>query len=156
MRQGLVSADERCNGTPATSGSPKLTHEEIGQLCAATLNDEAEGAWAQSEVGEGVEEVWERSVSEYAGVLTASGTQQAASSSHLALKPRLSLCTLQHCKLSTTRGLQRRSSRTRRSSRVLTPSTPLQTCLQHYRAESHSARARSSPTSHGQSIRRDS
>ncbi|CAK9786115.1 hypothetical protein CC85DRAFT_283779 [Cutaneotrichosporon oleaginosum] len=52
-----------CDGSPATRGGPKRIHEEIGSLCARTKGfdvEENEGAWAASEVGEGVEEVWER------------------------------------------------------------------------------------------------
>jgi ribonuclease T2 len=46
-----------------------FTHEEIGSFCyRSTLMggesgiERAEREWAQSEVGEGVEEVWERAV----------------------------------------------------------------------------------------------
>lgn len=59
-------ADSRCDGSPATKGGRKRSHEEIGSLCARAKGfdvEENEGAWAQSEVGEGVEEVWERAVS---------------------------------------------------------------------------------------------
>ncbi|BEI84155.1 hypothetical protein CcaverHIS002_0407590 [Cutaneotrichosporon cavernicola] len=52
-----------CDGSPATRAGGKLTHEAIGSLCARTKGfdvEENEAAWAQSEVGEGVEEVWER------------------------------------------------------------------------------------------------
>ncbi|KAL7421859.1 hypothetical protein Q5752_003630 [Cryptotrichosporon argae] len=51
---------------PATEAvAPRYTHEEIGSLCVrsgvwADNFDAAEGEWASSEVGEGVEEVWER------------------------------------------------------------------------------------------------
>ncbi|WWC89319.1 uncharacterized protein L201_004240 [Kwoniella dendrophila CBS 6074] len=51
----------------STSYAPTYTHEEIGSYCLkSTLfggekgYNAAEGEWAQSEVGEGVEEVWER------------------------------------------------------------------------------------------------
>nr|XP_019046330.1 hypothetical protein I302_05074 [Kwoniella bestiolae CBS 10118]OCF25260.1 hypothetical protein I302_05074 [Kwoniella bestiolae CBS 10118] len=51
----------------STSYAPTYTHEQIGSYCLKSplfggekgYND-AEGEWAQSEVGEGVEEVWER------------------------------------------------------------------------------------------------
>lgn len=49
--------------------STTFTHEEIGSFChRSTLMggesgiERAEKEWAQSEVGEGVEEVWERAV----------------------------------------------------------------------------------------------
>lgn len=56
----------RCDGSTAVRGGRKRTHEEIGSQCARAKGfdvEENEGAWAQSEVGEGVEEVWERAVS---------------------------------------------------------------------------------------------
>jgi hypothetical protein len=65
-----VSNTSRCDGTqPSTPTNKKLSHEEIGSLCARAGfdADHAERAWAQSEVGEGVEEVWERVVSEGRG-----------------------------------------------------------------------------------------
>jgi ribonuclease T2 len=47
-----------------------FTHEEIGSFCyrsplmgGESGIERAEREWAQSEVGEGVEEVWERAVS---------------------------------------------------------------------------------------------
>ena len=50
--------------------SSTLGHEEIASFCLRSDvfggqagYEQAEGEWAQSEVGEGVEEVWERSVS---------------------------------------------------------------------------------------------
>ncbi|GMK59440.1 hypothetical protein CspeluHIS016_0800460 [Cutaneotrichosporon spelunceum] len=52
-----------CDGSPATRAGPSLTHEEIGSLCARAKDfdgEENEAAWATSEVGEGIEEVWER------------------------------------------------------------------------------------------------
>ena len=48
---------------------PSYNHEEISSFCLRSDIfggqegfDDAESDWAQSEVGEGVEEVWERSV----------------------------------------------------------------------------------------------
>lgn len=72
-------SNARCDGTPATAASPKLTHEDIARLCASTLDDAAERAWAQSEVGEGLEEAWERSVrAGFCQSTDSSGTRLAA------------------------------------------------------------------------------
>jgi ribonuclease T2 len=50
--------------------APAYSHEQIGSFCANSPSfggekgaEAAEREWAQSEVGEGVEEVWERAVS---------------------------------------------------------------------------------------------
>ncbi|WVR07073.1 hypothetical protein IAU60_004112 [Kwoniella sp. DSM 27419] len=57
------------NDQNTTSYAPTYSHEEIGSFCLKSplFNshgekgfNEAEGEWAQGEVGEGVEEVWER------------------------------------------------------------------------------------------------
>jgi hypothetical protein len=77
--QHIVQVDNRANMRPSCETwqkldtspySPTFNHEEIGSLChrSDVFGGEdgfvqAEGEWAQSEVGEGVEEVWERSVS---------------------------------------------------------------------------------------------
>ncbi|WOO84759.1 Ribonuclease M [Vanrija pseudolonga] len=54
-----------CDGSPAKRAvSPRKTHEQIGSATTVSKildTDAAERAWAQSEVGEGVEELWERS-----------------------------------------------------------------------------------------------
>lgn len=62
----------RCDGSPvpaSASIAQAYTHEEIASFCLRSdvIGGEegyvrAEKEWAQSEVGEGVEEVWERSV----------------------------------------------------------------------------------------------
>ena len=66
----MGQADNRCDETPAsTTYAPSYNHEEIASFCLRSdlFGEEgfarAEGDWAQSEVGEGVEEVWERTVS---------------------------------------------------------------------------------------------
>lgn len=63
-----------CSGKARDAGrdepySPTYTHEEIGSYVhrSGLMGGEeavtkAEGEWAQSEVGEGVEELWERAV----------------------------------------------------------------------------------------------
>lgn len=63
-------ADFSCDETAATTTyTPSYNHEEIASFClrSSLFGEEgftrAEGEWAQSEVGEGVEEVWERTVS---------------------------------------------------------------------------------------------
>ena len=64
----------RCAGESAAHGSNAVagaySHEEIASFCLKSRMmggeegfSRAEKEWAQSEVGEGVEEVWERSVS---------------------------------------------------------------------------------------------
>lgn len=61
-----------CDGSPlpriAPSGPKSYDHERIASFCArsATIGPEYESyesEWAASEVGEGVEELWDRSVS---------------------------------------------------------------------------------------------
>ena len=68
MTNGSCETEERSDKTHATT----FTHEEIGSICyRSTLMggeagiERAEKEWAQSEVGEGVEEVWERAVGLY-------------------------------------------------------------------------------------------
>lgn len=60
-----------CDGQAlASSASTSYTHEQVGSYCASSPAfgtdggfELAEKEWAQSEVGESVEEVWERAVS---------------------------------------------------------------------------------------------
>ena len=67
----LAMVDYSCDQTPATNAhAPKYEHEEIASFCLRSPLfggdvgfEKAENEWAQSEVGEGVEEVWARSVS---------------------------------------------------------------------------------------------
>lgn len=66
----VYGVDTSCDGSQATATfDPTYTHEEIASFSLKShLFDEegfsrAEEEWAQSEVGEGVEEVWERAVS---------------------------------------------------------------------------------------------
>lgn len=58
------------NPLPALSHEDRraFTHEQIGSFLASSSEPESdieqwEGDWAASEVGEGVEEIWERAVS---------------------------------------------------------------------------------------------
>lgn len=84
-------ADSRCDGSRATRGFPRRDHEDIASLCARTPGfdiAENEASWAVSEVGEGIEELWEYSVSSECGQGVSVGQSRAAACDWVAL-PRV-------------------------------------------------------------------